>query len=263
MKRFAFSLLLMSAATVVGCGKKEDPAPTEKATPPETVSVKSSTTNVTPPAEIVAQFLDGMRTGNEETISRLLTNAAREELTKQGLVASPPGSPEAKIVIRETRFVDTDKDAAFVETTLTEPNPITNLPEIAEVVWAVRAEAGGWRVQGFFVDQGADQEPLVMDFEDLSSFVDIEQPASGSDQQLISPQGDGQPQRVASRPNGGSFDPNLGQGNPQGNSQSANGMMNPSQSQGQGLSQPPSMRQGNSGLSSPMQGSQLRSSGQN
>ncbi len=135
-----------------------------------------SQTVITPPAEVVAQFLDCLRRGDEVTTEQLLTKLAREEVAKHDLEVAPPGSPSATFQIGETREVENGR--ALVESMWTEPSTDGKDPTKTGVVFDVRLEAGGWRLAGMVIDMGADSEAIIVDFENMSGL--LQPPADAS-----------------------------------------------------------------------------------
>jgi hypothetical protein len=164
MKKFAFGILLGCASLTIGCGKS-DPTASQGA---QDGSGKPSAT-INEAAEAVAQFLDSARKGDDETVARLLTQKAKEELKKFDMEVAPPGAPEAQFEIGGTRFLDDDRDAGFVEVGWSEPNEISKQMERSEALIAVRKEAGGWRIAGMYIagKPGVSQDQAV-DFENLA-----------------------------------------------------------------------------------------------
>jgi hypothetical protein len=162
-----FGLILISAACV-GCGGAKDPDATANATPAGR-SVSTTATASIPPNEIVEMFADCVRRGDRDAMLKLITPAARQDIQKSGQQLDPPGSPEASFKIGQVRYLDNDKDAAYVESIWIEPSETAGQPpRETEVVWAVQLELEGWRISGLAIDQGKDQEPFLLDFENLA-----------------------------------------------------------------------------------------------
>lgn len=175
-------LLVGTVALPVGCGGSSDKNPADstiaKGGSQATGTPGGKTVStVVPPNEIVAMFADSVRRGDKETMAKLITTAARAEIQRRGITIDPPGSPEASYKLGEVRFLDEDKDAAYVESVWIEP-PQDGQPAIqTEVVWAVTLEDQGWRISGLAIDMGADQPATIVDFEDLQEAV-VEDPQS-------------------------------------------------------------------------------------
>ena len=189
MKRTVWMLVFATSPFWVGCGGSSsggNAPPAGKTT--STNQVPSAGPQLSPAAEIVAQFLDSVRRGDEVTSVKLLTTVAIEELKKSGVELSPPGSPEATFVIGRTEYMDDDKDAAYVQLHWTEPDPNGGESQKIEAVFCLRLEEAGWRIASMVVEETAGTEPIVVDFESLSS-----QPQLAEAQQGTAPGAQGQP----------------------------------------------------------------------
>lgn len=177
MKRsIGILLVLVGTAFPLGCGGKGDPNGDSKAT--IAARSTSSATALVPPNEIVAMFSDSIRRGDKETTIKLITIAAREEIQRRGITIDPPGSPEASYKIGEVKFIDSDRDAAYVESVWIEPGVNGQPNQETEVVWAVNKEPEGWRISGLAIDMGPNVEPTLVDFEHLD--VNIVEPPANS-----------------------------------------------------------------------------------
>ena len=176
MKRsIGILLVLVGTAFPLGCGGKADSNGDSQAT----VAARSASgaAGLVSPSEIVAMFSDSIRRGDKETTIKLITVAAREEIQRRGITIDPPGSPKSTFKIGEVKFIDSDRDAAYVESVWIEPgeNGQPNLE--TEVVWAVNKEPEGWRISGLAIDMGPNVEPTLVDFEHLDVNV-VETPAN-------------------------------------------------------------------------------------
>jgi hypothetical protein len=162
-----FGLLVVSAACV-GCGGPKDPDATA-GTNPSGRPVATAATASIPPNEIVEMFADCVRRGDRDAMFKLITPAARQDIQKSGQQLDPPGSPEASFKIGSIKYLDNDKDAAYVESLWIEPAEVAGQPpKETEVLWAVQLELEGWRISGLAIDQGNDQPPFLLDFENLA-----------------------------------------------------------------------------------------------
>ncbi len=162
-----FGLILVSAACV-GCGGAKDPDTTANTSPTGRPVATTATASI-PPNEIVEMFADCVRRGDRDAMLKLITPAARQDIQKSGQQLDPPGSPEASFKIGQVRYLDNDKDAAYVESIWIEPSETAGQPpRETEVVWAVQLELEGWRISGLAIDQGKDQPPFLLDFENLA-----------------------------------------------------------------------------------------------
>lgn len=167
---------LLSAVMISGCGGKEQSGSNATAgaakpqapaaTAPPKLSFKSST-----PQEAVTEFLNALRGGDKETTAALLTAKAREETTAHDLVVEPPGAPNATYTVGNVEPVEGEPGAVYVACIWTE-NEAGNDPLSFEVVWIVRQENTGWRIAGMATRLPDTDEPVVLNFEDLSELED-------------------------------------------------------------------------------------------
>ncbi len=129
--------------------------------------------NPTKPEEVVAAFLDGMRSGNATVIESLLSTRARKEIADKGLDIAPIGSPQAQFEIGVPQLADpNDPNTMLVTSNWVEPG--TNGQSVGqyEVVWALIKEPTGWRICEMAVDTHLEGEEIqVVNFENLSDVV--------------------------------------------------------------------------------------------
>lgn len=144
--------------------------------PPPAVTVPLNTLNLAnpkKPEEIVASFLDGMRSGNAKVIESLLSSRARQEIAAKGLDIAPIGSPQAQFEIEKAEFPD-PKDPTIVLVTSNWLEPALGAQEATEyeVVWALVQEPEGWRICEMAVDTHIEGEEIqVVNFENLADVV--------------------------------------------------------------------------------------------
>ncbi|QDT01699.1 hypothetical protein K227x_00660 [Rubripirellula lacrimiformis] len=166
MDRFASSFALIVLLSAVGCGSKE--SGTATATPANSSPSGQTTaaaTGVTDPSNVVAQFLDRVRRGGEDSgAGELLTQRAQSELRRIGRSVQPIGTPDARFSVTRAEMVPDEPNAALVHTIWTEPNADGSQTE-TQVVWAMQKEASEWRISGMAMEMDPNQDPLIIDFE--------------------------------------------------------------------------------------------------
>lgn len=176
MKRFhgwlAWSLV---AGACVGCGGSKEGDTTAGGPAGRPVTANAG---AVPPQEVVMMFSDSIRRGDRDMAMKLITSAGRQEIQRSGMALDPPGSAESSYKIGEVRFFDEDKDAAYVASMWIEPVAPGQPPVETEVVWAVQLEKEGWRISGLAIDQGKDQPPFLVDFENLEQSMKEQQQAA-------------------------------------------------------------------------------------
>ena len=167
--------LLVIAGLLCGCGAEQSgPAKVgndvaeggseavgraASATTEKTATFQSST-----PKEAVAAFLEALRSGDKVTTEALLSQKARQETAAHDLMVEPPGAPGATYSIEGVEPVEGDQNSAYVSCIWSEKE---NDAEF-EVVWILRNEQAGWRIAGMATRLGDTEEPVVLNFEDLS-----------------------------------------------------------------------------------------------
>ncbi|MCA9164371.1 MAG: nuclear transport factor 2 family protein [Pirellulaceae bacterium] len=116
------------------------------------------------PDAVVMSFLSAMRDGDEQTITALLSNKAREATGQhEELAIQPPGSPESTYRVETVELVDNEA-GAHVSSIWSEPDGQGGSVEY-EVVWVLRRETDGWRIAGMatMIEEGS--PPLFLNFE--------------------------------------------------------------------------------------------------
>jgi hypothetical protein len=117
------------------------------------------------------QFLSALQTGDEKAAATLLTTKAREETVAHDMVVEPPGAPNATYSVGRVQHPDNNPDAAYVSCVWSEKYE-NGEEESYEVVWVLRREATGWRVAGMATQLANAEEPVFLDFEDLTAMED-------------------------------------------------------------------------------------------
>jgi hypothetical protein len=150
MERSFACIILAYSALLLGCGGSES------------ASVRSDT-NVPPPEVAVAQFLEAVRSGNDEQAASMLTPLARQKTSEIGLQVVPQGSDTASFTVGEVEYIA--EDGAHVASQWTDVDE-NHQPHTDPVVWMVRRESDGWRIAGMATKVFDDQPPLFLNFED-------------------------------------------------------------------------------------------------
>ena len=188
MLRFAwFCIALCSVVTTIGCGASNEP---------QAASAGATTMPNDPVGRTVFQFLDAIRQGDTEVSSSLLTPLALERILKNEMSFAPPASENARFEITKVEMFEADKAAVdTIWSDIDADGSPTNEP----MTWALKLANGQWRISGLIAYMGADQPPIVFDFENPDQLFGapkqkvVAQP--GQSQQPSSP-----PLRQASQP---------------------------------------------------------------
>ncbi len=159
------------AAGVLGCGKSDGPenrADRPTASMSRTATTASTATTAAgaatdDPAAAVAQFLEAVRTGNDERANGMLSATARKKMSQLGPGLTPPASDTARFKLGKVDYIT--HDGARVECTWTDLDE-SGKPESRRSLWVVRHEDEGWRVVGVAATVFEGEPPLLLNFED-------------------------------------------------------------------------------------------------
>jgi hypothetical protein len=117
------------------------------------------------PEKAVFDFLEAIRTGNDQLAAAMLTPVAREKTAEAKLYITPRGSATAKFQVGEIEYVTPEKDGAHVWSRWTDVDEEGH-SNTDDLIWVLRKEAEGWRVAGTVMKIFPDQPPVVFNFED-------------------------------------------------------------------------------------------------
>ena len=152
MRRHLFLLFAIGTlAASVGCGSQGTTGSTAGGPVPSE-----------PVGRVVYEFLEAVRCGDTEVSSKCLTPLALQRTNEMDLNFSPPGSPTAQFHVGAVEMIDAEK--AVVECVWTDQDA-DGVPRDEKITWALKLNAGEWRISGMAADMGSEQPPVVMDFE--------------------------------------------------------------------------------------------------
>ncbi len=115
------------------------------------------------PAAAVYEFLDAIRTGDDQKATAMLSELARRRWADKGIPLSPPASDTARFSVGQVEYIG--PDGARVAATWTDLDE-NQQPRTDRAVWMVRREAPGWRIAGVAATVFEGEPPLLLDFED-------------------------------------------------------------------------------------------------
>ncbi len=150
------------AAGVLGCGKSEAP-PSKATTPGAGADGRATPPKMDDAAVAVTQFLEAVRTGNDQQATQMLSATARSKLSQLGNSITPQASDTARFVVGKVEHVA--EDGARVACDWTDLDD-SGKPETRHALWVVRREAEGWRVVGMAATVFEGEPPLLLNFED-------------------------------------------------------------------------------------------------
>lgn len=125
------------------------------------------------PNSVVREFLEAVRTGDKEVASRLLTPLACKRTAEMDMFVAPEGSAAARFEIVATRRTG---QTAGVTADWTDLDS-SGQPHTDRIEWLLRNEAEGWRISGMATKVFADEEPIVLNFEDPAEMLAKQQQA--------------------------------------------------------------------------------------
>ncbi len=170
--RYRIALIACLAVAMAGCGTSSQPqqkpdaagagASVHPADPAAEHSPAKTETALSPPAAAVHEFLEAVRTGDDEKAAAMLTDLAREKTAEQNIEVAPRGSDTAKFEVGEVE--DLAEDAARVSVTWTDLDH-TGQSQTNKMLWMVRKGTVGWRIAGMAAEVFPGEPPLLLDFE--------------------------------------------------------------------------------------------------
>jgi ketosteroid isomerase-like protein len=148
-----------------GCNQSSSfsPSGSQKGTAPSTIQ--------SAPDRVIADFLEAVRIGDDKKAADLLTPLARQKTSDMQMVVAPPGSDTAKFQVQDVELIG---DGAQVATDWTDLGS-DGRPHTDRIVWILRQTAQGWRIAGMATRVFADQEPIVLNFEDPADMISKQQ----------------------------------------------------------------------------------------
>ena len=123
------------------------------------------------PDQAVYEFLEAVRTGNDQKAAAMLSPLARQKTAEKQMVVAPPGSPTAKFTVGKVKIKPDDNDGAYVSCTWSDVIDDQGTVRSDDIVWGVRHEPEGWRIVGMVLQVLPNEEPLVLNFEDPEDMI--------------------------------------------------------------------------------------------
>ncbi|MBN1393787.1 MAG: hypothetical protein JW959_01965 [Pirellulales bacterium] len=150
---------------LIGCGKPAPNGPSAKKSPG--ADSQSAKNNAAPekssgPAAAVFDFLEAVRTGNDEKAAQMLSALAREKTAALNRNVTPPASDTARFTVGKVERVG--EGGARVASSWTDLDD-NGEPRTDEALWMVRLEKEGWRIVGVGVRIFPDEPLLLLNFE--------------------------------------------------------------------------------------------------
>lgn len=146
------AVAICAAVAAVGCNMSSDSSGTSAGGPAPN----------DPIAKTVYNFLDAIRVGNTEVSSSLLTPLALKRIVENEMSFAPPASENARFKVGKVEMFEADK--AAVDSVWTDVDA-DGQPTNEAMTWALKLTDGQWRISGLIAYMGANQPPIVVDFE--------------------------------------------------------------------------------------------------
>ena len=170
--RIALSLVGMVALSLsIGCSKptaEESPQASVKESAVEPVRKLSENG----PDAAVHQFLEAVRSGNDERAAQMLTPLARKKTAEYQMVVAPPGSDTASFRVSDVELFD--DGSAHVQSFWTDIDE-NGEKHTDTILWNVIKHPEGWRIAGMATRVVEDKPPVVMNFEDPEEMLATQQ----------------------------------------------------------------------------------------
>jgi hypothetical protein len=162
MHRVALGTILLVIAA--GCGKTGGSGQSSngRSDTGATAATEGGASKTEGPAAVVAEFLEAVRTGNDDTALRMLSKATRQKWVALNRAVTPPASDTAKFTVGKVDYLE---GGARVASTWTDLDA-DRQPTTTEAFWVVRQEDGGWRVAGVAGEAFPGGPYLILNFED-------------------------------------------------------------------------------------------------
>jgi hypothetical protein len=171
------ALVTLAAIGITGCGKSDGPAQQSATSSDNNTQATASNTSgvqkVDTPEAACTQFLEALRTGNDEKASQMLSAASREKANSLNRSVTPSASDTARFIIdKNVKYIG--EDGAQVKSTWTDVDD-EGKPQSDDAVWVLRHEKEGWRIVGVAWIIFPGEPPLVLNFEDPEEMLKKQQ----------------------------------------------------------------------------------------
>jgi hypothetical protein len=165
------TLVALTLSGILGCGKSEGPAQQTTASPANIQSTANTQSNqaADTPAAACSEFLEAVRTGNDEKAAHMLSATSREKAAALNRGITPTASDTARFIVDEkVKYIG--EDGAQVKSTWTDTDG-DGQTQSEDAVWVLRHEKEGWRLVGMAETIFPGEPPLVLNFEDPEEMI--------------------------------------------------------------------------------------------
>ena len=121
------------------------------------------------PDRAVFDFLEAVRTGNDDKAAKMLTPLARQKVAEQHLVVAPQGTDTARFEVGAVQLLPPDGARVTVKWSDLDES---GKRRTDEVMWMLRRVDEGWRVAGVAAPVFEGEPPLLLNFEDPADMIE-------------------------------------------------------------------------------------------
>jgi hypothetical protein len=166
-------LVVLAAMGISGCGQApQADKPASPAAPSETKQAASARPQGNGPDAAVFDFMEAVRTGNDEVAGKMLTPIARQKVAEKHMVVAPPGTDTARFAIGNVEKIGDDGARVVVKWTDLDEDGKTRTDDI---MWMVRLVEEGWRIAGVAAPVFENEPPIVLNFENPEEMLQKQQ----------------------------------------------------------------------------------------
>ncbi len=166
----AVAVLTMTFGGCDGSGDSEQSPPAgggQEASGDQSADQKSNG-----PARATHEFLEAVRTGNDEKAAMMMTATAREKTAELEMEVAPTGSDTAQFKVGEVRPMGEGRVAVASSWSDLDAN---SKRQTDEMVWMLRKSPEGWRIAGVAAEVFEGEPPLLLDFENPQEMLKKQQ----------------------------------------------------------------------------------------
>ncbi len=167
-RKWMLTVIAVLTMAFGGCSGSGD----SEQSPPAGGDQEASADQTDDPARAVHEFLEAVRTGNDEKAAMLMTATARKKTAELKMQVAPTGSDTAQFKVGEVRQVSEGRVAVASSWSDLDAN---SQRRTDEMVWMLRKSPEGWRIAGVAAEVFEGEPPLLLDFENPQEMLKKQQ----------------------------------------------------------------------------------------
>jgi hypothetical protein len=121
------------------------------------------------PDKVVKEFLSAAKSGDQQKLSLLLSDAARKETHAHGIDFELDSYRDATFEVGSFEYLTKEKNTAHVSCKWTDHDGADSFTH--DVIWVLRKEEAGWRVVGMITRPFPDQPPVAFNYENVDELM--------------------------------------------------------------------------------------------